>query len=114
MNKIEILGRMVQNIEIKEGKNTKYGKFTLAVPRKNDKETTDFVNCVAFGKLAETIEKYTEKGNRILVEGSLQLDKYEDSKGTTRTSITIIVNDFYFIDFKRKEEKQETIDDLPF
>lgn len=111
MNKIEILGRLVANIEMKEGKNVKYGKFTIAVPRKNDKETVDFVNCVAFGKIAEAIEKYTEKGNRLLVEGSLQLDKYQDKDGNTKTSITIIVNDFYFIDFKRKEQ-QETIPNI--
>lgn len=117
MNKIEILGRMVQNIEMKESKQDKtkkYGVFTLAVPRKTDKEKTDFIQCVAFGKLAETIEKYTEKGNRIIVEGSLQIDKYDDKDGNKKISVSIIVNDFYFVDFKVTKKEGETTEELPF
>jgi len=108
MNKIELLGRMVRDIELKKGKNDKvYGMFSLAVNRKENKEQTDFINCVAFGKLAETIKLYTEKGNRIIVTGSLHLDNYTDKEGKTKTSCNIIVDDFYFVDFKTKEDKKE-------
>lgn len=106
MNKIELMGRLVKDIEIKKGKtDNTYGTFTLAVTRKENKEITDFVNCVVFGKLAETIKEYTEKGNRIIVTGSLHFDKYETKDGETKTTVNVIVNDFFFVDFKVKNDK---------
>lgn len=123
MNKVELMGRLVKDIELKKGKNDNiYGTFTLAVGRKESKDVTDFIDCVAFGKLAETISKYTEKGNRLIVTGSLHFDTYTDKEGKNRNIVSIIVNDFYFVDFKtKKEEKTEQkttndilSDDLPF
>lgn len=123
MNKIELMGRLVKDIELKKGKNDNiYGVFTLAVGRKENKEVTDFIDCIAFGKLAETISKYTEKGNRLIVTGALHLDSYKDKDGKNRNTVLIIVDDFFFVDFKtKKEEKTEqkatnglSSDDLPF
>lgn len=110
MNKIEILGRMTKDIELKKGKSDNiYGTFTLAVNRKDKKDETDFIDCVAFGKIAETIAQYTEKGNRLIVEGSLNFSDYTDKEGNKKRSINILVNDFYFVDFKTKKEENENI-----
>lgn len=119
MNKIELMGRLVKDIELKKGKNDNiYGIFTLAVGRKENREITDFIDCIAFGKLAETISKYTEKGNRLIVTGALHLDSYKDKDGKNRNTVSIIVDDFFFVDFKTKKEEKATNDllpdDLPF
>ena len=118
MNKVELLGRMTKDIELKKGKNDNiYGVFTLAIPRKENKEITDFIDCIAFGKLAETIKTYTEKGNRLIVTGSIHFDKYQDKDGNNKTSINVIVDDFFFVDFKaiKKDNKQDDIpNELPF
>lgn len=123
MNKIELMGRLVKDIELKKGKNDNiYGVFTLAVGRKENKEITDFIDCIAFGKLAETISKYTEKGNRLIVTGALHFNAYTDKDGKNRNTVSIIIDDFFFVDFKtKKEEKKEQKttndllpDDLPF
>ena len=69
MNKIELMGRLVADVELKKAskkEGSDYARFTLAVPRKNVKDKTDFINCVAFGKLAEVISKYCKKGQRII------------------------------------------------
>lgn len=106
MNKIELMGRLVADVEVKKGKTgTEYTNFTIAVPRKGNKEITDFINCVAFGKICDALVKYTEKGNRIIVTGSLNLDKFTDKDGNSHTSVTILVDDFYFVDFKAKKEE---------
>lgn len=103
MNKLEIMGRLTKDVELKESKKgTKYVNFTLAVPRKSDKEQTDFIECIVFGSLAEVIVKYVEKGNRIIVEGELNIDTYEDKEGKLQKQVKCIVNDFYFVDFKRE------------
>lgn len=115
MNRIELMGRLTADVELKKAtkkEGADYVRFSLAVPRKNVKDKTDFINCVAFGKLAEVIAKYCKKGQRIIVCGSLQIDQVE--KDGTKTSYTnIIVNDFYFTEYN-KDVAKESEDDLPF
>lgn len=102
MNKVELMGRLVNDAELLKGKSIDYSKFTIAVKRKG-KDEVDFINCTAFGKVAEAIVKYTEKGNRIIVEGSIQIENYETKEGNKVTTVNVIVNDFYFVDFKQKK-----------
>lgn len=106
MNKVVLIGRLTADVETKEfGKGKDKGvlaSFTLAIRR--DEDNTDFINCTAFGKTAEFLEKYTAKGNRIAVEGRLQNDKYEDKEGNTRYNMKVIVELVEFADGKREEE----------
>ena len=106
MNKIELMGRIVKDIEIQKSKAGKeYIKNTIAV-RKDD-DNTLFIDFMVFGKSAEAMNKYAEKGNRIIIEGTLDVGEYEDKNKNKRTSITVLVNDFYFVDFKKVENKND-------
>lgn len=108
MNKIELLGRLVKDVEVQKSKNDKsYVTFTLAVPRKLNKDNTDFIDCIAFGKTAEALYKYTEKGNRVIIDGELHIENFKDKEGNTRKSVCVTVSDFYFVDFKKVEETKE-------
>ena len=70
------------------------------------KDETDFIDCVVFGtKTCEALTKYTEKGNRIIVVGSLQIDSFTNKDGNTKKSVYVIVDDFYFVDFKKELTK---------
>ena len=105
MNKIELMGRLTADVELKKStkdKSKTYARFTLAVPRKLDKEKTDFINCVAFGRIAETINKYCSKGMKIVACGTLQIEDYETKDGAKAKSTTVIVDDFYFTEFNKK------------
>ena len=74
MNDIKLLGRLAQSPEVKKSQaGHQYAWFTVAVPRKNDKNEADFIRCVAFGKLASAMEQYCAKGRQILVQGRLQV-----------------------------------------
>ena len=114
MNKVELMGRLVADAEMKKSikkEGSDYARFTLAVPRKNIKDKTDFINCVAFGKLAEVISKYCKKGQRIVACGSIQIDTVEiEGKKTNYT--TVIVNDFYFTEYNKDVAKEEN--EVPF
>jgi len=114
MNKIEIMGRTTADVELQKSKDGKeYARFTLAVQRKLDKEKTDFLDCVAFGKIAEIIAKYVKKGNRIIVCGSIQTSIVEKEKTKTKY-VTIVCDDFYFTEV-RKDVSEDTADEeLPF
>lgn len=113
MNKVELLGRTTADVELQKSKDGKeYARFTLAVQRKLDKEKTDFLDCVAFGKLAETIAKYVKKGNRIIVCGNIQTSVVEKEKAKTKY-VTIVCDDFYFTE-SRKDVIEDSNDELPF
>lgn len=110
MNRIELLGRMTKDPVVKKttaGKD--YCAFSLAVDRryKNQDGTrpVDYINCVIWGKAANTIATYFKKGSRILVLGSLQSRKYDDN-GTTKYINEVIVDEFDFIEKQLKPEPQ--------
>lgn len=103
MNKVELMGRLTKDVNILKTKNDKeMATFTLAVPRKGQKDTTDFIDCVAFGELPSILSKYTSKGVRLIVTGAINISDYKE--GNTKKSFSILVDDFYFVDFKKEND----------
>ena len=91
MNSITLVGRLTADPEVRVAKNkekTTVANFTLAVYR--DKETTDFIYCVAFRETAELVEKYFSKGLRVAVNGSLNIDVV-DNKDNSRSYYTKVI-----------------------
>ena len=96
-NKAIIAGRTTKK---PEGKTTDSGvvisRFSLATSYKSgENETTEFHNIVAFGKIAETINQYVEKGQLLLVEGRLQTSSWEKD-GEKRYKTEIVAEKFQF------------------
>lgn len=86
MNKVILMGRLVRDPEVRYGgaNNTAVANFSFAVPRKfkrDNEPDCDFINCVAFGKTAEFIEKYAFKGIKLLLEGRWQTGSYTNKDG---------------------------------
>jgi len=99
-NSVRLIGRVGNNPEIKnfdEGK--KVASFTLATNEvyyndKNEKiENTQWHSLVAWGKTAEIIEKFVEKGKEIAIEGKLNYRNYDDKDGIKRYVSEIIINE---------------------
>lgn len=99
-NSVRLIGRVGNNPEVKNfdgGK--KVATLTLATNEvyyndKNEKvETTQWHNLVAWGKTAEIIEKFVEKGKEIAVEGKLTYRNYDDKDGNKRYVTEIVVNE---------------------
>jgi single-strand DNA-binding protein len=73
-------------------------KFSIASNyKRKDQERVCYVDCVAFGKTAETINQYLGKGDPIFVEGRLDFSKWEDKEGRTCTKHEIVVELFQFV-----------------
>ena len=92
MNKVILIGRMTKDAEVRytQQKNTAVANLTLAVDRKTEKDKTDFINCVAWGKVAELIEKYVSKGDRLGIVGHIQTGSYEkDGKKVYTTEVFV-------------------------
>jgi single-strand DNA-binding protein len=61
------------------------------------KEETEWFNCSAFGKLAETCNQYLTKGQQVYVEGRLSTRTYQTQGGETRHSLDVRVSDIQFL-----------------
>lgn len=113
MNNIQLLGRITKDLE---QKMTTSGKsvcsFDIAVTRKFDKDTTDFIPCVAWNKTCETMCKFVKKGQLIAIDGSLYTRKYEDKNGNNRTAYEVNVNNFYFAESKKSADVNIGVDPL--
>lgn len=99
MNKVVLIGRLTKDPDLKftAGSGTAVSRFTVAVNRQFKKDETDFINCVAFGKTAETISQYLTKGRQIAVTGSIRTGSYEAQDGTKRYTTDVAVDSFEFI-----------------
>lgn len=99
MNKVVIIGRLTKDPELRyaQGNGMAVCKFTLAVSRPFKKDETDFINCVSFGKAAETINQYMAKGRQLAVTGSIRTGSYDAQDGTKRYTTDIAVDGFEFV-----------------
>lgn len=106
MNNVTLMGRLTKAPELKyTNTGTSYCNFTLAVnkPKMKDKEQeTNFINCTAWNKTAETICNWLEKGNRVVVLGRLDVSKKDDKYYTN-----VVVETINFIDTVRTSKEQQ-------
>ena len=82
--------------------------FTLAVDRKFKKDgeqSADFINCKAFGKTAEVIEKYVSKGTKIIVEGRWQTGSYKNKDGATVYTNDCMVESIEFCESRNASQQ---------
>lgn len=122
MNRIILVGRTTKEIELRtldSGKVTT--SFCIAVDRRANK-STDFIDCVAWGKTAELLSEYVIKGEKIGIEGSLQTRTYEDKNGNKRKAVEVLVDSMEFMESKIQvrettapaEPEPEAPGELPF
>lgn len=133
MNNVILTGRITKDLELKYTQNGKaYCRFTLAVDRGLSKEkkqeaeangqpTADFISCLAWGKVAETLQKYTAKGKKILVNGSIETGSYTAQDGSKRYTTDVLVNRIEILEFadSNNTNSQDTrpfgqFDELPY
>lgn len=99
MNKVILIGRLTRDPELDfvAGSGTAVTRFGLAVKRPFKKDESDFINCVAFGKPAETIAQYITKGRQLAVTGSIRSGSYDAKDGSKRYTSDVVVESFEFI-----------------
>lgn len=113
MNKCSLVGRLTRDIELRytTGENSMaVARFNLAVNRKGkQKDKADFISCVAFGKAAETLDKYVSKGHRIGIVGHIQTGSYDHKDGHKVYTTDVVVDEFEFLE--SKNQGQQTTQD---
>ena len=124
MNKAILMGRLTRDPVIRYTQGEEaicVARYTLAVDRryKRDGEPeADFINCVAFGRLAEFAEKYLQKGTKIVISGRIQTGSYTNREGRKIYTTDIVVEEQEFAQSKAaatesETEKEETAEKQP-
>ena len=100
-NKVFLTGRVTREWEIRAtSSGTTIARNSIAVDSGyGDNKRTDFINLTAFGKTAETLEKYGFKGQKLLIEGRIQTGSYEKD-GVKHSTTDIIIDRGEFLSFK--------------
>lgn len=111
MNKAIIIGRLTRDPEMRtttSGINST--SFTVAVSRpftgQNGERETDFLNCVAWRKQAENINKFCKKGSQVAVEGRIQTRSYDAQDGTKRYVTEIVADNVTFLGGKGTDSSE--------
>lgn len=114
MNKVLLGGRFTRDPEGRMGANgAEISRFSLAVQgdfyNKETKERdVEFINCVAFGNTAATINRFCQKGTFITAVGRIKNGRYENKEGVTVYTTDVIVETFNFVSGGKGKDGAET------
>ena len=119
-NQVVIMGNLTKDPELRTTPNgAPVCSFTVALNRAykvNDQwqEATDFIDCVAWAKLAEQVSGYTQKGNPILISGRLQSRSWEQD-GQKRSKVEVVCQDVVFLTKDRPDvmPHETVLKDIP-
>lgn len=102
MNKVILTGRLTRDPESRMTQSSmEISRFSLACQsdfvNRDGQRDTEFINCVAFNRSAQTINRYCRKGQMILVQGRIRNSSYDAQDGTKRYTTDVVVDNFEFL-----------------
>ena len=114
LNKVMLIGNLTKDLELRYiSSGDAVINFTIATNRKwnsksgEAKEETSFVGCTAWGKTAELMSKYLNKGDPIFIEGRIKQEIFEHTDGKKETKTKVTVENMQFLGKKKEENKEE-------
>lgn len=120
MNRVCLIGRLTRDVELRYSSGETpiaIARWSVAVDRgrKDQQQTADFINCLAFGRTAEFAEKWFRKGLRIGLEGRIQTGSYTNKEGRKVYTTDVVADKLFFADGKdvaepRSQKVQESED----
>ena len=116
LNRFEAIGRLTRDPELRYLPNgTALCSFSLAIDRpfnnKYGDKDTDFIDFTAWSKKAEVISEYTGKGDKVYVDGRLQIEEWQTDEGSKRRKAVIVVSNIQFLETRKKERREEGYSD---
>ena len=109
LNRCDFIGRLGRDPEIRHTNGGKQvASFSLACSEKfGGKESTEWVNAIAWEKLAEICGNYLQKGNLVYISGRMQTRKWQDQNGNDRYTTEIVVREMKMLDKRSDGGQQE-------
>ena len=123
-NKVIIQGNLVRDVELKKTQSgNSVAVFTVAVGSRykakdgSVKEEVAFIDVESWGKQAEVIAEYFNRGSQILIDGRLKQDSWEKD-GQKHTKLKVSLESFSFVGSPKKESEEKSInkeaDEIPY
>jgi single-strand DNA-binding protein len=102
LNQCNFIGRLGKDPETRSMPNgDQVANFSIACGWKTKtKEGTEWINIVAFGRLAEIIDQYLSKGSKVFISGNMRTRKWDDKDGVTKYTTEIVARELQFLDSK--------------
>lgn len=101
INRVVLIGRLTRDPELRKTQSgTSVCSFTLAVNRRQNQDGTqdaDFIQCVAWNKLADNIQLYQKKGNQLGIEGRINTRSYDNQQGQKVYVTEVIAENVQFL-----------------
>lgn len=115
INQVILMGRLTRDPETR---STTTGKtvtsFSLAVDRQTQDDQADFFDVTAWEKTGELVQQYLSKGRRVLVQGRLRQDSWDDKEtGKKRSKVEVVATDVTFLDGPNGENGGNTASAAP-
>lgn len=115
MNNVTIVGNLTRDVDLRysQGENANaFARFSVACQRRfknaEGNYDADFINCVAFGKTAEFISKYFQKGSKIGLTGEIRTGSYTKEDGTRVYTTDVSVNNVEFVGGRSSGDSVQT------
>ena len=113
INRVVLIGRLTRDPELRKTQSgMSVCSFTLAVNRRQNQDGTqeaDFINCVAWNKLADNIQLYQKKGNQLGVEGRINTRSYDNQQGQKVYVTEVVAENAQFLTPRNDFNKQNTL-----
>ena len=114
LNKAILMGRLAAGPELRQTANgVSVTSFRIAVNRTYDRDLTDWIDIVAWRQTAEFVCKYFQKGDAIIVEGSIQTRSYEDKNGNKRTAVEVVADQVHFAESRNAQKSSSQSFPMP-
>jgi len=115
LNKVLLIGNLTRDVELRyTTSGGAVSKFGLATNRKwkdktsgETKEEVMFVDVSLFGRTAEVANQYLKKGSRVFIEGRLQLERWTDQNGNSRSKHSVVAENMQFVDTKSSTSRPQ-------
>lgn len=125
MNKVFLIGNLGKDVDYKTlNSGHTVAKFSLATTTyiAKDKSKTEWHNITCWGKLADVCATYLKKGSKVMIEGSIEYQKYKNKEGVDVYATQINASSVEFLDRKEKKDETESVvipevdytQDIPF
>lgn len=120
LNRATFIGRLGAPVEVHHGSTFQAASFSIACSEKwkdkdgQQQERTEWVNCKAFGKLAEICGTYLDKGSLVYVEGKLQTSSWEGNDGQKKYKTEVVLSEMKMLSPKSENKAQSSGPDLGF
>lgn len=111
LNQVVLQGRLTADPQLNQNGQMSTLHFTLASDRsfknKDGNRYTDFIRCTAFGKSADNMANFFQKGQLVIVYGRWQTGSYQDNSGNRVYTNELVVRDFEFDNNPKQQRNQQ-------